>query len=108
MITVFYCLNCGTNVQVKMKKLKDPCTNVCTKAGQNFVDQINSGNIRSTRNRSTFSNCLDNIQNHINLISQRQAEEEVIIPSSPDINEPEEPCEDCQSPLGRPGSSDSD
>mgnify|MGYP006878261144 CR=1 FL=1 len=22
--TVFYCLNCGTNVQVKMKKLKDP------------------------------------------------------------------------------------
>jgi hypothetical protein len=105
----FYCQTCGTNVQVKMKKLKDPCTNRRTKAGQDFLDHINNtGNIKTTRNRSTFDECLDNIQNNINTISQNQAQEEVNIPSSPDINNPEDPSEDCQSPLGPPGLSDSD
>ncbi len=91
-----------------MKKLKSPCTNVRTKAGQDFLDQIYAGNIRSTRNRSTFANCLDNSQNDINRISQRQAEEEVNIPSSPDINNPEALSEYCHSPLGPLGLSDAD
>ena len=92
-------------MQAQSKKLKDPCSNVRTK--EDFLDQVYSDNIRTTRNRSTFSNCLDNIQSNLNIMSQRQAEEEATIPSSPDINEPEVPSEDCQSPLGCPGASDS-
>tara|TARA_B110000971_G_scaffold144049_1_gene147184 strand:+ start:175 stop:453 length:279 start_codon:yes stop_codon:yes gene_type:complete len=92
-----------------MKKLKDPCTNCRTKAGQDFLDHINNtGNIKATRNRTTFDECLNNIQINLNNISHNQAQEEVNIPSSPDINNLEDQSEDCQSPLVISGLSDSD
>ena len=103
----FFCSCCGSNVNVKMKKLKDPCSNLRTKVGQDFLAQLYSDKIKTTRNNSSFSNCLDNIQNNLNSIALQQ-EEEVAIPSSPDFEGPEELSEDCQSPLCCPGSSDSD
>ena len=91
-----------------MKKLQDPCTKVRTKAGQYFLDQLYSDKYSTNRHSSSFSNCLDDIPNNLSSISQQQ-EEDATMSISPDIDEPDELSEDCQSPLCIPGSpSDSD
>ena len=50
----------------KMKKLKDPCTNVRTEAGQLFLDQLSSGNfITSDVASSIFRNIQSDVDNMI-------------------------------------------
>ena len=87
-----------------MKKLKDPCTNVRTEAGQLFLDQLNSGNfITSDLASSTFHNIQSDIDNMI-----LEVEDEVISNEGRDSGTPSE---DGQSSLGIPESlaiSDSD
>ena len=49
-----------------MHKLKDPCTNVRTAAGQLFLDQLNSGNfITSDSASSIFHNIQSDVDNMI-------------------------------------------
>ena len=101
---LFYCSKCGCHVNKKMKKLKDPCTNVRTEAGQLFLDQLNSGNfITSDLASSTFHNIQSDIDNMI-----LEVEDEVISNEGRDSGISSE---DGQSSLGIPESlatSDSD
>ena len=69
---IFYCICCGSNVNVKMKKLKDPCTKTRTKAGQDFLNKINSGNFTTSEPSSSILQNIQSDLNHMELIIQDQ------------------------------------
>ena len=96
---LFYCIKCGCHVNIKMKKLKDPCTNIRTLAGQTFLDQLNSGNFNTS---NTTSSILHNIQQDLNNMELIVEDEEEV--GCIDERAFSDQSEDCQSSLGIPES----
>ena len=73
-----------------------------TKAGQNFLDQLNSGQIIIDGSSSCFR-IADNIQNELN-ISVRVQQKEAIEAICVDNGDSETPSTECQSSHGIPDS----
>ena len=55
-----------------MKKLKDPCTKTRTKAGQDFLNKINSGSFTTSEPSSSILQNIQSDLNHMELIIQDQ------------------------------------
>ncbi len=89
-----------------MKKLKDPCTKLRTQAGQNVLDQLDSGKL-NTNGSNSSSLILSNLQSQLNHIERIQQEETDTI--SIDSGDDRDQSEDGHSSLGVPDSpADSD
>ena len=76
-----------------MKKLKDPCTNIRTPAGQLFLDQLNAGNFITTDRASSILHNIHRDLANMELIVEDEA-------SSVECSDLSEPSEDGQSSLG--------